>query len=87
MRRSCTLLAILLLVGFAARSAGFPTLNTGGTAAIDRMFQAAVDKGEIPGVVAAVTNKNQIVYLKALANKTSPRACRCPRTRCSASPP
>jgi len=68
-RRSCTLLAILLLVGFAARSAGFPTLNTGGTAAIDRMFQAAVDKGEIPGVVAAVTNKNQIVYLKAFGKQ------------------
>ena len=68
-RRSCTWLAILLLVGCTARSAGLPTLNTGGAAAIDRMFQAAIDKGEIPGVVAAVTNKNRIVYLKAFGKQ------------------
>ena len=33
------------------------------------MFQAAVDKGEIPGVVAAVTNRDQIVYLKAFGKQ------------------
>ena len=59
--RSLTLLAILLLSGLALRSAGVPTLDAGGAAAIDRVFQAAIDKGEIPGVVAAVTNKDQIV--------------------------
>jgi len=68
-RRTCTLLAILLLLGYTARSAGLPTLNGTGAAAIDRMFQAAVDKGEIPGVVAAVTNKDQIVYLKAFGKQ------------------
>ena len=69
MRRTCTLLAILLLLGYTARSAGLPTLNVSGAAAIDRMFQAAVDKGEIPGVVAAVTNKDQILYLKAFGKQ------------------
>ena len=69
MRRTCTLLAILLLLGYTARSAGLPALNDGGAAAIDRMFQAAVDKGEIPGVVAAVTNKDQILYLKAFGKQ------------------
>jgi methyl acetate hydrolase len=69
MRRACTLLAILVALGCTARSAGLPTLTPSGAAAIDRMFQAAVDKGEIPGVVAAVTNKDQIVYLKAFGKQ------------------
>jgi CubicO group peptidase (beta-lactamase class C family) len=69
MRRTCTLLAILLLLGYTARSAALPTLNVSGAVAIDRMFQAAVDKGEIPGVVAAVMNKDQILYLKAFGKQ------------------
>src|SRR5712691_10333505 len=69
MRRTCTLLAILLLFGYTVRSAGLPALNSSGAAAIDRMFRSAVDKGEIPGVVAAVTNKNQILYLKAFGKQ------------------
>ena len=56
-------LPILLLLGCTARSAELPTLDIGGVAAIDLMFQAAVDKGEIPGVVAAVMNKDRILYL------------------------
>jgi CubicO group peptidase (beta-lactamase class C family) len=68
-RRTCTWLAILLFLGSALRSAGLPTLTVSGAAAIDRMFQAAVDKGEIPGVVAAVTNKDQILYLKAFGKQ------------------
>jgi len=50
-RRTCALLAILLFLGYAVRSAGLPTLDVSGTTAIDRMFQAAVDKGEIPGLI------------------------------------
>ena len=71
MRRTCTLLAILSLVGCTTRTAGLPALNSGGAAAIDLMFQAAVDKGEIPGVVAAVTNKDQILYLKAFGKQNA----------------
>jgi methyl acetate hydrolase len=64
-RRTRTWLAILFAIGNTMRSAGLPTLDPSGVAAIDRMFQAAVDQAEIPGVVAAVTNKDQILYLKA----------------------
>lgn len=69
MLRTCTWLAILLVLGCAAQSAGLPTLTVAGAAAIDRMFQAAVDKAEIPGVVAAVTNKDRILYLKAFGKQ------------------
>jgi len=73
-RRTSALLAILLLGACTARSAGLPTLDVGGAAAIDRMFQAAVDKGEIPGVVAAVTNKDRILYLKAFGKQDVARS-------------
>ena len=69
MRRTYTLLAILSLLGCTTRSAGSPTLNASGVAAIDRMFQAAVDTGEIPGVVAAVMNKDQTLYLGAFGKQ------------------
>lgn len=69
MRRTYTLLATLLLLGCTAGSAGSPTLNASGVAAIDRMFQAAVDTGEIPGVVAAVMNKDQTLYLGAFGKQ------------------
>jgi methyl acetate hydrolase len=68
-RRTCALAVTLLLLGYTARSAALPALDAGGAGAIDRMFQAAVDKGEIPGVVAAITNKDRILYLKAFGKK------------------
>jgi methyl acetate hydrolase len=67
-RRGRVALAILC-VACTVRSAALPALDGTGASAIDRMFQAAVDKGEIPGVVAAVTNKDRIVYLKAFGKK------------------
>src|ERR1700687_218958 len=72
MRRTCPSLAILLLLlvlGYTASSAGLPTLSVSGAAAIDGMFEAAVARGEIPGVVAAVTNKDRILYLKAFGRQ------------------
>jgi methyl acetate hydrolase len=69
MRRLCTVLALLLLLGYSPQSAGLPTLAAGAGAAIDRMFQAAVDAREIPGVVAAVVNTDQILYLKAFGKR------------------
>ena len=69
MRRASTSLVILVLFACIARSAGLPTLSVSSAHAIDRMFQAAVDKAEIPGVVAAVTNKDQILYLKAFGKR------------------
>ena len=70
MRRHSRLLPILLiLAGCTARSAGLPSLSANGAAAIDRMFQSAVDQREIPGVVAAVVNKDRILYLKAFGKQ------------------
>ncbi len=62
-------LAIFLLTAATARSVALPTLDVNGVAAIDRTMQAAVDKGDIPGVVAAVVNKDQILYLKAFGKQ------------------
>lgn len=69
MRLACVLSALLGVLGCTARSAGLPTLSVAGAAAIDRMFQAAVDKAEIPGVVAAVTNRDHLLYFKAFGRK------------------
>ena len=69
MRRICLLAAIVMTLGHSLRSAGLPALSASGTAAIDRMFQAAVEKGEIPGAVVAVTNRDRIVYLKAFGKQ------------------
>jgi methyl acetate hydrolase len=44
-------------------------LSADGAAAIDAMFQSAVDKREIPGVVAAVVNKDRVLYLKAFGKQ------------------
>jgi len=85
-RRIGILLAILLVVGHAVRSAArLPTLGTGGAAAITRMFEAAVEKGDVPGVVAAVTNRDRILYLEAFGKRDVANGARCPGTRCSAS--
>lgn len=69
MRRLFALLAILLFLDHTTRSAGLPSLSSTGAASFDRMFQAAVDKGEIPGVVAAVTNKDQVLYIRAFGKQ------------------
>ena len=67
--RACALPVILLSVGYAVQTVALPTIKASGAAAIDRMWQAAVDHGEIPGVVAAVTNRDRIVYLKAFGKQ------------------
>ena len=69
-RRACRLLPVLLvLAGCTACSATPPALTTSGAAAIDRMFQNAVDSKEIPGVVAAVVNRDRVLYLKAFGQQ------------------
>ena len=69
-RRTCALLPVLLiLAGCTAHSAALPGLTANGAAAFDRMFQSAVEKQEIPGVVAAVVNKDRVLYLKAFGKQ------------------
>ncbi len=63
-------LALLLpLVANSLQSAGLPNLKPKGADAIDQMFEAALANKEIPGVVAAVVNKDQILYLKAFGKQ------------------
>jgi methyl acetate hydrolase len=73
MRRIFAVTAIVLAVTCIARTAALPALSDAGAAAIGRMFQAAVDKGEIPGVVAAVTNREHILYLEAFGRQDAAR--------------
>jgi len=73
MRSIYAAIAIGLALVCPVRSAGPPALSATGAAAIGRMFQAAVDKGEIPGVVAAVTNRERILYLEAFGKQDAAR--------------
>jgi CubicO group peptidase (beta-lactamase class C family) len=68
-RRICLLAMIVMILGHSLGSAGLPTLSPSGQAAINRMFESAVDKGEIPGAVVAVTNRDRVVYLNAFGKQ------------------
>jgi methyl acetate hydrolase len=73
MRRISAVIAIVLALASSVGSASPPALSTSGAAAIGRMFQAAIDKREIPGVVAAVTNRDRILYLEAFGKQDAAR--------------
>ncbi|MBI1761043.1 MAG: beta-lactamase family protein [Acidobacteria bacterium] len=63
------LLPMSAILPTSLQSAGLPTLKAKGAEAIDRLFKAAVAQKELAGVVAAVVNKNQTLYLKAFGNQ------------------
>jgi CubicO group peptidase (beta-lactamase class C family) len=63
MRARTSLLLCVALFTLLARAAALPALNPAGISRIDRMLQSAVSAGEVPGVVALVTNKERIIYL------------------------
>jgi len=69
MRRLFISVAIVSALVCTTGSAGLPALNPAGATAISRMFQSAVDAGEIPGVVAAVTNRERVLYLEAFGKQ------------------
>ncbi|HEX4945772.1 MAG TPA: serine hydrolase domain-containing protein [Blastocatellia bacterium] len=58
-----------ILLPLTSQSAGLPKLKPTGADAIDQMFEAAVANKEIPGVVAAVVNKEQVLYLRAFGKQ------------------
>ena len=58
----------------ASQSASLPKLKAKGTDAIDRLFEAAIANKELPGVVAAVVNKDQLLYLNAFGAQGEFRA-------------
>ncbi len=55
----------LLLLGCNTQETKLPTISENGIAAINQLFQGAVDRNEIPGVVAIVANKDQMLYYGA----------------------
>lgn len=52
-----------------SQSAAFPALTQKGIANIDQFFADTVAKQELPGVVAAVVNKERILYLNAFGKQ------------------
>src|SRR5262249_6615943 len=64
----CVLAALTTLHASSA-SAKLPTLRAGGAMGIDRVLQAAVEEGGIPGIVAAITNREQVLYLEAFGKQ------------------
>lgn len=66
-------LGLLLPMSFisprSSQSAGLPKLKAKSTDSIDRLFEAAIANQEIPGVVAAVVNKEQVLYLNAFGKQ------------------
>src|SRR2546422_5314603 len=63
------LLLIVLWVALAAIPAfaqnNLPALSPAGVAEIDAIIQRAVQQGAVPGVVAIVANKDQVLYQSA----------------------
>lgn len=62
-------IALLTSMSPTSQSAGLPKLKAKGPDAMDRMFEAATNNKEIPGVVAAVVNKDRVLYLKAFGKQ------------------
>ncbi len=62
-------LPVLLTLQTSSGAAKLPALNAKGIAAIDQLLQTAIERGELPGVVAVVTNKDQILYLNAFGKQ------------------
>src|SRR5262245_16515883 len=71
MRRRRAAASVLLAVGFilangrahAGRAAkGGSSFSPGTTATLSRQLHAAVDRGDTPGVVAAVVNRDAVIY-------------------------
>src|ERR1700731_1496160 len=53
---------VILGVMFAALSASAPAQNAPGSAAIDANLRAAVERKDVPGVVALITNRERVLY-------------------------
>jgi len=54
-----------LLVSCNPQQTRLFTISENGIAEIDQFFQGAVERNEIPGVVAIVANRDQILYRAA----------------------
>ena len=59
-------LASLVLLQPVIHAAG---LSSGGTSAITTFLQGAVDRGEVPGIVALVVDRNGVIYHEAFGKQ------------------
>jgi methyl acetate hydrolase len=62
-------LSLVAFYSSGAQSAAQPALSPKGIASMDQFLADAVAKQELPGVVAAVVNTDQILYLKAFGKQ------------------
>jgi hypothetical protein len=73
------LLPVLLVVTISAA----PTLPQQGGAAISSLLKAATDRGDVPGVVVAVVNKDGVLYNEAFGkSRTSTSTTTRSRSTC-----
>jgi CubicO group peptidase (beta-lactamase class C family) len=63
MKRAAIVFALLLFVAHLPAAA--PALNSGGSAALGTFLKAAVDRGDVPGVVVLVTGPDGVLYHEA----------------------
>ncbi len=63
------LFALSIMSPNSSQSAGLPKLNPQNAVAIDRLLETAIANKELPGVVAAVVNKDRVLYLKAFGKQ------------------
>jgi CubicO group peptidase (beta-lactamase class C family) len=71
MKRLLWLLPLLLV---AVVTAAPPSLPQQGTAAISSVLKGATDRGDIPGVVVAVVNKDGVLYNEAFGKSSTLRS-------------
>jgi CubicO group peptidase (beta-lactamase class C family) len=76
MKRTISVALVLSAVGFLEHRGaatvqsrdGRPTLTDGGAADLTAFFQSAVSRGDVPGVVALVVNRDRVVYHEAFGS-------------------
>jgi len=67
------LLLLLPLLFVAALGAEAPSISQPGTAALSTFLTAATARGDVPGVVVAVVNKDGVVYHEAFGKSSTLR--------------
>ena len=65
MRRALVVVGLLLLLGGFPAAAPPPALNSAGASALSGVLKDAVSRGVVPGVVAIVVSRDQVLYHEA----------------------
>src|ERR1041384_1432067 len=65
------LLCLLPLLFVALVTAAAPTMAPTGSAALSAFLKSAVDRGDVPGVVVAVVNKDGLLYNDAFGQAST----------------